>query len=79
MLYVGSCVVYYVTFLILINIALRQCCRYGGDFSVAYLYLPVVAYIVICESLKVIFNVIRESYKFVNVIRDGTPSYRPSY
>jgi hypothetical protein len=50
MLYVGSCVVYYVTFLILINIALRLCCCYGGDFSVAYLYLPIVAYIVICES-----------------------------
>jgi hypothetical protein len=34
----GSCVVYYVTFLILINIALRLCCRYGGDFSVAFSY-----------------------------------------
>jgi hypothetical protein len=46
---------------------------------VAFLYLPVVAYIVIRESWKVVFNVIRESFKFVNVIRDGTPSYRPSY
>jgi hypothetical protein len=55
------------------------CCRCGGDFfSLAFLYLPVVAFIVIRESWKVIFNVIRESFKFVNVIRDETPSYRPS-
>jgi hypothetical protein len=38
---------------------------------------PVVACIVIPKSGKVIFNVIRESLRLVNVIRDGIPSYPP--
>jgi hypothetical protein len=48
MLYVGPCVVYFVTFLIVINTAIRAMLPLWRWFL--FLYLPVVAHIVIRES-----------------------------